>query len=192
MVKKDKRTVVDAPTLTNPYDETCESYEPVIQPDWITSKQAIARINDRLAQNGQSISQDVFYHRLARGRIKGVKVGHRYYFDPKDIDALNFSPRRRKFVPPTKPVRVHSINELKQLAEKYGPLVDMEGFIEELEAHTHHRYTAEAIKQRLRRKTIWYVAYSGDKRKHTKWFPISQIRKMRLQPPPPEKIAASQ
>jgi len=181
-LKKNRVRVVDHPILTDPTDENCATYQQVKKEGMLSSREAIAFINRKLIREGVTINPDTFYHRVYSGNIKALKVNKRYFFNPKDLAAFSFNPKERFQAPPQEQaVRVHSLEELQELSKKYGPLVDMQGMVDALEKETKRPYTLGAIKQRLRRGTIWYVAYTGDKRRHY-WFPVSQVKHMYLQP----------
>jgi hypothetical protein len=187
-LKKSKIKVVDHPILTDPSDENCATYQQIKKEGMLSSKDAIAFINRKLIRNGVTISPDTFYHRVYSGNIRALKINKRYFFNPKDLDTFSFNPKERFQAPPQEQaVRVHSLKELQALSEKYGPLVDMQGMVDALEKKPQRPYTLGAIKQRLRRGTIWYVAYTGDKRRHY-WFPLSQVEYMYLQPKNEERV----
>lgn len=165
------------PTVTE-LEISEEEYTPVLSSGMITSREALTRINKKLMPTGKQVTSNMFYHYVHQQKVKHVKLGTHYFFHPRDIDSLQLP---EKLLIPIEPKQVHSLEDLQELSETYGTLVDIDGMIQILKEKTGHDYTPGAIKQRLHRKTIWYAAYTGEKRKHY-WFPAKQIDFMNLQP----------
>lgn len=167
MAKLDRRIILNEKSITS-------TQKTQLLNTHITLTEAVARVNEKVPE-GYHVSRDLFAHRVARGSIPCVKLGKNYYFKPEVIDELTFKPKKHFQQGSITPVRVTSAEELQPLIERYGPLVDIAGFLEAMQAYTHRPYKVGAIKQRLLRGTIVYVAYFGsEKRKHY-LFPVNQI-----------------
>lgn len=163
---------------------TVEGQREGIPEGWLTTGQALDYI---WKSQGVQVSREGWYQRLHRIKEKGILdyrvVGKKYYFDPGSIDRVNFNPPRKVHLPKDfEPVKVDSAQDLADLARIYGALLDEDAFVAEISRRTGHTYKLGAIRQRLRRKSIYYVGYSGEKRR-IRWFPANQIDKMSLQPP---------
>lgn len=175
---------IDHPIMEHPEDETCDTYKPVLNDRMLTTREAVSRLNRRMMKKGKIVTTDLFYHWVLRGKVRVIQIqGHNLYH-PYDIDRIKISNDMGTEI---QPEQVHSLEDLKRIAKKYNDvLVDIEGILEILFEKTGHKYTPGAIKQRLHRKTIYYVAYTGKKRKHY-WFPASQVDHWNLQPSSPKR-----
>ena len=156
--------------------------------EWLNIQQALPYLCKRAQR---PIPLDTFYHWIARGRVQHERVQKgkaiRFLFKSQWLDtiALEKLPIRQSTVQKAprygSPVPVHSDHDLEMLREQYGPLVDEEGLIQELERLTGHRYTEGAIKQRRLRGTLQVVGYSGKRRKQ-RWYPLGQLSYTRFYP----------
>lgn len=188
MAKIDRRRFFTANNLPTHEKTQLHTY-------YITLPEAVVRINQRVPE-GYHVSRDLFAHRVSRGTIPCIKVDDAYYFSPEIIDNLTFKPKKHFQQGSITPVQVTSVEELRPLEEKYGPLVDMQGFLSAMQRHTGRPYKVGAIKQRILRGTIVYVAYFGsEKRKHY-MFPVNQmydpdffkVTKHKSEPQIPEQV----
>lgn len=167
MVKIDRRRMYSEKTLS-------EREKTELLKQYITLPEAVARINRRIPQ-GYHVSRDLFAHRVSRGTIPCIRIGKAYYFKPEIIDNLTFKPKKQFQQGSITPIQVTSVEELRPLEEKYGPLVDMQGFLAAMQEYTGHAYKIGAIKQRILRGTIVYVAYFGSKKRKHYMFPVNQM-----------------
>lgn len=156
--------------------------------DKLTTKQALEYLQS--LHPDAFVTLDAFYHRLYKGKgiphhVTENKRGKRLYFSKHDLNAVWFRKSSRKPVMVKKygePILVTSEKDVEALHKKYGEIVTIEGFQQALLDKYQQVYSREAIKQRLRRKTLVYVGYSGTGNSKVYWIPLEQLEWLHFLP----------
>lgn len=161
------------------------------QQQWLTTREALEYL--QALHPERAISQDTFYHWVMRGKLpcRRLKMGNvtRFVFLPEWLQQMSVTRQGRLASPSSPyeaPIPVHSDQELDALRQKYGPLVDEEGLLQELYRRTGHWYTPGALKQRRLRGTLRVVGYSGGRKKQ-RWYPLHQLDSLRFYPEQAER-----
>lgn len=172
---EDVMTILETPL----FDEEQKKYVPILE-GMVDITDALEFLKKKYSLLGFEVKKSVLHLRNAKGELPGtVKIGDQLFFDPEELDQIHFRVQNIKWPSPLP--RVVSARELDRLQHKYGPLVDIDGFIEEIYKYTlkHYgagkRYTRGAIKAKRSLRTVLVVAWSGSEKRKMYWYPLNQI-----------------